>query len=194
MTSSRCRTGAWVRLHRSLVWARCFGSSSKQERYLQLHEDFADFPRRLRSRERRRVSWRHASGEEGACMRRRSKKLIRRKIVLRLPDLDYAKSVVLCSLNSPSSRPNYKFAMEQFITCYCSEPRLALNCREWHQHAEDGIVDGLGPSDRQHRGGDRAGAKNHGGVSDDRTKASAPCPVQPVRFYAGGVWGSQPLS
>jgi len=31
------------------------------------------------------------------------------------------------SLSSPHSRRNYKFAMEQFITWYCSEPRLALN-------------------------------------------------------------------
>jgi hypothetical protein len=60
-------------------------------------------------------------------MRKRSKKPIRRKIVLRLPDLDHAKSAVLCSLSSPNSRRNYKFAMEQFITWYCSEPRLALN-------------------------------------------------------------------
>ncbi|RZU39376.1 site-specific recombinase XerD [Edaphobacter modestus] len=50
-----------------------------------------------------------------------------RKIVLRLPDLDHTKSAVLNSLSSPCSRRNYKFAMEQFITWYCSEPRLALN-------------------------------------------------------------------
>ena len=55
------------------------------------------------------------------------KQLIRRKIVLRLPDLDHTKSAVLNSLSSPHSRRNYKFAMEQFITWYCSEPRLALN-------------------------------------------------------------------
>src|ERR1700756_4811009 len=60
-------------------------------------------------------------------MRKRNKKPLRRKIVLRLPDLDHAKSSVLNSLSSPSSRRNYKFAMEQFITWYCSEPRLALN-------------------------------------------------------------------
>ena len=34
---------------------------------------------------------------------------------------------VLNSLSSPRSRRNYKFAMEQFIIWYCSEPRLALN-------------------------------------------------------------------
>jgi hypothetical protein len=50
-----------------------------------------------------------------------------RKIILHLPDLDHAKSSVLNSLSSPRSRRNYKFAMEQFITWYCSEPRLALN-------------------------------------------------------------------
>ena len=49
------------------------------------------------------------------------------KIVLRLPDLDHTKSAVLHTLSSPQSRRNYKFAMEQFITWYCSEPRLALN-------------------------------------------------------------------
>jgi hypothetical protein len=55
------------------------------------------------------------------------KKPIPRRIVLRLPDLDHSKSAVLNSLSSPRSRRNYKFAMEQFITWYCSEPRLALN-------------------------------------------------------------------
>jgi hypothetical protein len=60
-------------------------------------------------------------------MRKKNKKLLRRKIVLRLPDLDHAKNSVLNSLNSPNSRRNYRFAMEQFITWYCFEPRLALN-------------------------------------------------------------------
>jgi site-specific recombinase XerD len=70
-----------------------------------------------------------------ACLRQRRPlvcpnglgSLLPRKIVLRLPDLDHAKSSVLNSLSSPRSRRNYKFAMEQFITWYCSEPRLALN-------------------------------------------------------------------
>ena len=60
-------------------------------------------------------------------MPKRMKKPAPRKVVLRLPDLDHAKSAVLNSLSSPRSRRNYKFAMEQFITWYCSEPRLALN-------------------------------------------------------------------
>ena len=60
-------------------------------------------------------------------MRKRNRKAPCRKIVLRLPDLDQTKSAVLNSLSSPCSRRNYKFAMEQFIAWYCSEPRLALN-------------------------------------------------------------------
>lgn len=35
------------------------------------------------------------------------------EIVLRLPDLDHAKSAVLSSLNSPNSRRNYKFTSRQ---------------------------------------------------------------------------------
>lgn len=58
---------------------------------------------------------------------KRQRKSPCRRIVLRLPDLDHAKSAVLNSLSSPCSRRNYKFAMEQFISWYCSEPRLALN-------------------------------------------------------------------
>ena len=60
-------------------------------------------------------------------MPKRMEKPVPCKVVLRLPDLDHAKSAVLNSLSSPRSRRNYKFAMEQFITWYCSEPRLALN-------------------------------------------------------------------
>lgn len=68
-----------------------------------------------------------SAAEEAARMPTRTKKHVVRKIVLRLPDLDHAKSSVLNSLSSPRSRRNYKFAMEQFIIWYCSEPRLALN-------------------------------------------------------------------
>jgi hypothetical protein len=55
-------------------------------------------------------------------MRKKSRKTLHRKIVLRLPDLDHAKHSVLSTLTSPNSRRNYRFAMEQFITWYCSEP------------------------------------------------------------------------
>jgi hypothetical protein len=52
-------------------------------------------------------------------MHKKNRKPLRRKIVLRLPDLDQAKNSVLNSLNSPNSRRNYRFAMEQFITSCC---------------------------------------------------------------------------
>jgi integrase len=60
-------------------------------------------------------------------MHNKKRKPLCRKSVLRLPELDHTKSAVLNSLSSPCSRRNYKFAMEQFINWYCSEPRLALN-------------------------------------------------------------------
>jgi hypothetical protein len=53
---------------------------------------------------------------EAAHMHKGNKRLPCHKIVLKLPDLDHAKSAVLNSLSSPHSRRNYKFAMEQFIT------------------------------------------------------------------------------
>jgi len=51
-------------------------------------------------------------------MHKRNKKPPCRKIVLKPPDLDHAKSAVLNSLSSPHSKRNYRFAMEQFITWY----------------------------------------------------------------------------
>src|SRR4030081_2061929 len=50
-----------------------------------------------------------------------------RRRVLRLPDLDHCKLVVLNSLGSPASRRVYQYAIDQFIAWYCSEPRLAFN-------------------------------------------------------------------
>jgi hypothetical protein len=49
------------------------------------------------------------------------------KRVLRLPDLDHAKTAVLNTLGSPDSERSYRFAIDDFIAWYCSEPRLAFN-------------------------------------------------------------------
>jgi hypothetical protein len=49
------------------------------------------------------------------------------KRVLRLPDLDHAKTAVLNTLGSPESERSYRFAIDDFISWYCSEPRLAFN-------------------------------------------------------------------
>src|SRR5271167_2267919 len=55
------------------------------------------------------------------------KKSARPKRILRLPDLDHAKTAVLNTLGSPDSERSYRFAIDDFIAWYCSEPRLAFN-------------------------------------------------------------------
>jgi hypothetical protein len=55
------------------------------------------------------------------------KKLGHARRVLRLPDLDHAKTAVLNTLLSFNSQRAYRFAMDDFIAWYCSEPRLAFN-------------------------------------------------------------------
>jgi site-specific recombinase XerD len=49
------------------------------------------------------------------------------KRTLRLPDLDHAKLSVLNTLGSPQSQRAYRFAIDDFIAWYCSEPRIAFN-------------------------------------------------------------------
>jgi len=49
------------------------------------------------------------------------------KTVLRLPDLDQAKSAVLNSLSSTDAQRGYRHAIEEFIEWYCSEPRLSYS-------------------------------------------------------------------
>lgn len=49
------------------------------------------------------------------------------KPILKLPDLEQAKSAVLNSLPSISSQRSYDHAIREFIEWYCSEPRLAFN-------------------------------------------------------------------
>ncbi len=48
------------------------------------------------------------------------------RTILRLPDLDHSKSSVLQSLGSAASKRTYGAAIEDFITWYCSKPRLAF--------------------------------------------------------------------
>ena len=48
------------------------------------------------------------------------------RTTLRLPDLDHSKNSVLQSLGSAASKRTYGAAIEDFITWYCSEPRLAF--------------------------------------------------------------------
>ena len=48
------------------------------------------------------------------------------KRVLRFPDLDHTKIAVLNALPSMESRRAYRFAIDDFIGSYCSEPRIAF--------------------------------------------------------------------
>ena len=47
--------------------------------------------------------------------------------ILRLPDLEQSKNAVFHSLAAASSQESYGHAINEFITRYCSEPRLAFN-------------------------------------------------------------------
>jgi hypothetical protein len=49
------------------------------------------------------------------------------KSVLRLPDLEHARTAVLNSLTSPDAQRGYRHAIHEFVDWYCSEPRLAFN-------------------------------------------------------------------
>jgi site-specific recombinase XerD len=51
----------------------------------------------------------------------------RSRSVLRLPDLEHAKTAVLNSLTNFDSQRGYRHAIDEFVDWYCSEPRLALN-------------------------------------------------------------------
>jgi integrase len=52
------------------------------------------------------------------------------KIKLGLPNLDQSKAVVLDSLHSPESQRNYRHSIDEFISWYCSEPRIHLESRQ----------------------------------------------------------------
>ena len=49
------------------------------------------------------------------------------KSILRLPDLEHAKTAVLNSLTSSDAQRGYRHAIDEFVDWYCSEPRLAFN-------------------------------------------------------------------
>ncbi len=49
------------------------------------------------------------------------------KSVMRLPDLEVAKSAVLNSLSCPDAQCGYRHAIDQCVDWYCSEPRLSFS-------------------------------------------------------------------
>lgn len=62
-------------------------------------------------------------------MRRNGKRRrpARLKTKLALPDLEQAKTAVLVSLRSPESQRSYQHSIDEFVSWYCSEPRLSFN-------------------------------------------------------------------
>ena len=57
----------------------------------------------------------------------RRKKLNNPKAILRLPDLEAAKSAALSSLSCPDAQRGYRHAIDEFVEWYCSEPRLSFS-------------------------------------------------------------------
>lgn len=57
----------------------------------------------------------------------RRRKQNRQKAKLALPDLEHTEAAVLDSLRSPESQRSYRRSIDDFVHCYCSEPRLSFN-------------------------------------------------------------------
>jgi site-specific recombinase XerD len=49
------------------------------------------------------------------------------KTILRLPDLEIAKTAVINSLSCPDAQRGYRHAIDEFVEWYCSEPWLSFN-------------------------------------------------------------------
>jgi site-specific recombinase XerD len=49
------------------------------------------------------------------------------KSILRLPDLEVAKTAVINSLSCPDAQRGYRHAIDEFVEWYCSEPRLSFS-------------------------------------------------------------------
>src|SRR6202453_565011 len=49
------------------------------------------------------------------------------KSILRLPDLEVAKTAVINSLSCPDAQRGYRHAIDEFVDWYCSEPRLSFS-------------------------------------------------------------------
>lgn len=73
----------------------------------------------------------------------RTRKPNRQKTKLGLPDLEHVKSAVLVSLRSPESQRSYRRSIEDFVSWYCSEPRLSFNKTvviRYRIHLEDQLL------------------------------------------------------
>jgi len=57
----------------------------------------------------------------------RKRKSSHTKSILRLPDLEVAKTAVINSLSCPDAQRGYRHAIDEFVEWYCSEPRLSFS-------------------------------------------------------------------
>ena len=76
------------------------------------------------------VGFRPAALEAAGMSKRATRKSAaskRPRAKLDVPDLDHSKAAVLDSLRSPERKRGYGHAMDEFISWYCSEPRLSFN-------------------------------------------------------------------
>lgn len=58
---------------------------------------------------------------------RKASKRSKTRTMLRLADLEQSKNAVLHSLGAVCSQESYRHAIDEFISWYCSEPRLSFN-------------------------------------------------------------------
>jgi len=58
---------------------------------------------------------------------KRNRRTSRPRRVLRLPDLEHARTAVLNSRSSSESQRGYRHAIDEFVDWYCSAPRLVVN-------------------------------------------------------------------
>src|SRR5205807_4800502 len=70
------------------------------------------------------MAWRPPIMKRRPTSRRRRRTT---RSVLRLLDLEHAKTAVLNSLTSQDAKRGYRHAIDEFVDWYCSEPRLAFN-------------------------------------------------------------------
>src|SRR5713101_2684470 len=68
-----------------------------------------------------------SSGRPLTMKRKPKSRPTRLKTKLGLPDLEHAKVAVIVSLRSLESQRSYRHSIDEFVSWYCSAPRLSFN-------------------------------------------------------------------
>src|ERR1019366_9353396 len=102
-------------------------SRSSRLQFEMLRADHAPSGRWLSDGDRCRMNlWRWRPQEMKGKPTRKGRRRVA-KAVLRLPDLEVAKSSVLNSLSCPDAQRGYRHDIDEFVDWYCSEPRLSFS-------------------------------------------------------------------